>query len=824
MEWISEYCTQLLFSVCGYDSQARQKREDAKDESDPAKSTPWRRKVPYPHTGCLGHVEITERIEDGGIIRVAGLWDHNEGCKKAALERFPAIPLHEHVYQVALEQLASGASLTAVQERNQQMYDARLYHGMKEWDPKTANIRYIILPSDNVTLYRKMNRQTLNVDTTTLPEYNVHNWLDPQSKEYNTTIAEAVFHYHARANMNERFKICISTKEMDEAANKYAHHSQLILDGTFGICSSRLLLFIAMAVDEDRKGVPIAFFLFSAPTGNRATQAGYNTEILRELLDHWKSHLVRKYGTFNPYTCITDTDTKERGALLQVWNKITLLICRFHLRQCWTNHRKKVLTGSQGDYWKNHVREHLQSIEVLLIATVEHSAAINHLSQSRVYLAGLGVNPEAKSALKGGLSHLDYLDKHWMSVPMWQSWSEWGRVAASVLLNVTVEDVIPTTNHLESFNAILKRKYIRSWLHSGHRLRFDVLIMLLITRILPDIFKRRSSRKNHRLWVIQRFKDAAGGIDLQELQEKLQAHKLELEAQACRVCWWADDEKRRTLGEGLILTISKHVCQSGEGDRRFYTAICPSSQDPTRNYTVTLHRSGQGSCSCPDFEKRGGACKHLWALRRCIQVYVLILHVETPFNYPTTLQAAQQLISLPVDVEAVLDIPSNQAAPSVDWNAIQAFGQDDVCFGGDLDEGDLEDGGDEEFGGSTTEERAVLYSSNSAEAAINTQRQHRLEHDVSKILPRLHGIDNLLSDKPPLPESTLLDEFEQVLHDVLSKLATLRVQSNLSTSHTTDTQDNAVYSQKPVSARKRKDLKAPSPERGQKRKTSHGTM
>lgn len=115
---------------------------------------------------------------------------------------------------------------------------------------------------------------------TTLPEYNVHNWLDPQSKEYNTTIAEAVFHYHARANMNECFKICISTKEMNEAANKYTHHSQLILNGTFGICSSSLLLFIAMAVDEDRKGVLIAFFLFSAPTGNQATQAGYNTKIL----------------------------------------------------------------------------------------------------------------------------------------------------------------------------------------------------------------------------------------------------------------------------------------------------------------------------------------------------------------------------------------------------------------------------------------------------------------------------------------------------------------------------------------------------------------
>lgn len=114
---------------------------------------------------------------------------------------------------------------------------------------------------------------------------------------------------------------------MDEAAHKYAHHPQLILDGTFGVCSSRLLLFIAMAINEEGKGVPITFFLFSATRGNWATQASYNTEILRKLLASWKAHLERKYGKFEPYTCITDTDTKERGALPLVWAQILLLIC-----------------------------------------------------------------------------------------------------------------------------------------------------------------------------------------------------------------------------------------------------------------------------------------------------------------------------------------------------------------------------------------------------------------------------------------------------------------------------------------------------------------
>jgi hypothetical protein len=131
-----------------------------------------------------------------------------------------------------------------------------------------------------------------------------------------------------------------SASQLKDTAWKYVHHSQLVLDGTFGICSARLLLFIALRKDEDGKGVPVAFFLFSAPTGNKATHAGYNTEILRELLSHWKGTMGSKPSvnvcleTFMPYVAITDTDTKERGALLAVWPEICLLLCRFHLRQC----------------------------------------------------------------------------------------------------------------------------------------------------------------------------------------------------------------------------------------------------------------------------------------------------------------------------------------------------------------------------------------------------------------------------------------------------------------------------------------------------------
>ena len=152
---------------------------------------------------------------------------------------------------------------------------------------------------------------------------------------------------------------------MKEAVWNYVHKKQLILDGTFGICDSRVLLFIALGVDESNKGVPLAFFLFSAPTGNRATHAGYDTEILHELLGKWRDSLGTKDGVaFTPSVAITDTDTKEQGALTLIWPHIWLILCKFHVRQCWTNHCKKVLKlGQAPDFPKLQVQSRLTAIE-----------------------------------------------------------------------------------------------------------------------------------------------------------------------------------------------------------------------------------------------------------------------------------------------------------------------------------------------------------------------------------------------------------------------------------------------------------------------------
>lgn len=228
-------------------------------------------------------------------------------------------------------------------------------------DQPVLNARYKFLPTDSRQLYRLFNK-SYGVDIEVPPAHNLHQWLEPSSSLFRPELRDAIFHYVGRTHKDERLKVCISTKLMDEAAWQYAHHSQLILDGTFGVCSSRLLLFIAMAIDDEGKGVPLAFFLFSAPTGNKATHAGYNRKIICELLGQWRDHLSLGHSImFYPLVAITDTDTKERGALQDIWPEIWLLLCRYHVRSCWTNKRKKLFAGNK--FWRYFMIRRMDTLE-----------------------------------------------------------------------------------------------------------------------------------------------------------------------------------------------------------------------------------------------------------------------------------------------------------------------------------------------------------------------------------------------------------------------------------------------------------------------------
>ncbi|ESK86166.1 hypothetical protein Moror_9273 [Moniliophthora roreri MCA 2997] len=94
---------------CGYDQKVWQQKAKEYDAHFKRETT-WQRCVPYDFTGCLAHVEVVEFCQGSRtlITRISGILEHNEACCKAEMAWKPAIPLHEHVYEVALDQLVNG--------------------------------------------------------------------------------------------------------------------------------------------------------------------------------------------------------------------------------------------------------------------------------------------------------------------------------------------------------------------------------------------------------------------------------------------------------------------------------------------------------------------------------------------------------------------------------------------------------------------------------------------------------------------------------------------------------------------------------------------
>ena len=92
-----------------------------------------------------------------------------------------------------------------------------------------------------------------------------------------------------------------------------------------------------------------------------------------------------------------------------------------------------------------------------------------------------------------------------MKALLWESWSRYALRTAASILKRPVEGVIPTTNHLESFNNSLKNTHLPQYAHGKARLRLDVFVLFLINGILPDMHTQRYIQEQYALWRKQRF-------------------------------------------------------------------------------------------------------------------------------------------------------------------------------------------------------------------------------------------------------------------------------------------------------------------------------
>lgn len=230
-------------------------------------------------------------------------------------------------------------------------------------------------------------------------------------------------------------------------------------------------------------------------------------------------------------------------------------------------------------------------------------------------------------------------------------------------MGVEVEAILPTTNHLESLNGRLKNYYIPQWQHSGHRLRLDVLIFFLTSDILPRIYGQHRLLTNYSAWKLARFRAAAAGGPL-SLAPSLTRTPLRGQSDSSGSvggfvprAWYTPDFKRdtdaRVLYESGFLKprqSGRHYelwasCTSSSGLRRLTSAPAQLPDDPSgfMVYSLTVHPSGTATCTCLDWLKRGGACKHLRAFRLLIEHWGAAGNLAATYIFPSTLEEAEKV-------------------------------------------------------------------------------------------------------------------------------------------------------------------------------------
>ncbi|KAI0753283.1 hypothetical protein C8Q80DRAFT_1305237 [Daedaleopsis nitida] len=586
---VQETVVRALYQcACGYDSRARraQKKrgsppvEDHGAAAAPGQNSGGTRRAPYNFTGCLAHVHVTSVAERGDILRFVGYLQHNDECRAAQLARFPSIPLRPHVVEIALQQLHSNASVAQIRGQNLELCTKKRYHGQVdiESNPHTTNFRFVIQSDDLRALYRRHYRERFGIDISVSAENNVHNWLDPSSPHYKPEIRHAIFHYAARTEKHERFKIFIATEDMRQAAWKYCHRRQLVIDGTFGLCNSRVLLWIAMGVDESNSGIPVALFLFSAPTGTQATHAGYNTAIIEELLERWRDWLglgsssrptgcdvaADSDGIVIPGTLSTSPEEPFEPFMSANAGQTSVApFCGGYLGSG-INGRKNAFAHSRN----------LSHNEALRLVAVEEQALAT--------MAAMEGSSESSNMVAAVADYISYLCTQWLPAAMWAGWSRRGREDAAARMGVRIEAVLTTTNHLESLNGRLKNYYIPQWQHSGHRLRLDILIYFLAVDILPRIYGQHQLLTNYSVWKAERFQAAAGGVLLPSPSSRSQNPLCEGSHCSATVSpafvprvWYAPDFKRDT--DALMLYNSGFLRPIRAGRRYELWANCVSS-------------------------------------------------------------------------------------------------------------------------------------------------------------------------------------------------------------------------------------------------------
>ncbi|GAA5910214.1 hypothetical protein JCM5296_007222 [Sporobolomyces johnsonii] len=258
---------------------------------------------------CIAHIWVCFCTDDKTILEISGISEHDPACKNEILAREGRLPLHEEVVEWAVSEMKKGVDRMRICEDNKCLIAVRTYTAIKNFDESTSNFLFTIETQHHRTLTRRY-WASLGIDIRRLAEFNIHDWAVCDEEWFCT----ATFSYSARKTQSALLTLGIMTEEMKDNPIKFGHRWQLIMDGTFGVCSKMMSLFILMVLDEQGKGMR-----FSALPKHTFTAGSYGTEVLTRMLMGWKNAVSESMNKpFAPRLVTTDTDVKECNVALAV--------------------------------------------------------------------------------------------------------------------------------------------------------------------------------------------------------------------------------------------------------------------------------------------------------------------------------------------------------------------------------------------------------------------------------------------------------------------------------------------------------------------------
>jgi hypothetical protein len=246
----------------------------------------------FKFVGCLAFAQIKKNGDN--YTKVFGYLNHVEDCQRCLPCQPPPLHLNEMVKRMAQNLLQNHASSSHIIDDNMDFI-------VKHLDGKVIinNERFLLSNQDLINIRNSMTKEIWGLDKRKAEEINIDQFFGPNSED--NEIINATLYYKPRRELNDRFMLVLATKNQRDLAWKFGHQQILYLDGTFGISNKKILLFVLFVLDDQRKGIPVGYLIFSAAGGAQRASSSYNHSILKELILHYKNKLEQeKDCTFNP--------------------------------------------------------------------------------------------------------------------------------------------------------------------------------------------------------------------------------------------------------------------------------------------------------------------------------------------------------------------------------------------------------------------------------------------------------------------------------------------------------------------------------------------